>query len=617
MLNIGRGKIVKLALGAILPLCVLLVLVIPARGFIDPNFTPVDLVNKSDLIFAGLIQADGVDGFKLEKVQKFKGIPAAQNSLDLTECNPDNVNDLKDLLKSLSGKATAIVFFGTLQEEKFGHISLDGKWLDISGGVDGKWKVMGFNATLSGTYAGGTDMMLPFVQYILDEAEDATVPVSANAKWAESVNLGNAGGGVSALHAVLWKDGDPLCLFVASSAGDKLFKPKPEDNSFVDVTGEAKVTSKSVCAAFIDMNRDGLADLVSYDGNDLSVWELSAAGTLKAAGVPFNPQSRVVALSPISITGDGRPAVLLSTDEMPVVASFENGTWKKTQLEPGKVGAMALGVPSRCVVADLDGDGFADVLLPFDGGSVFWRGKQGGFEEAVSWELASGGGAARCALGDFNADGKLDLFMAGEQKNFLWERNVDGSYSNVIGRAGSISYKAPTGISDCSAVDLNNDGRQDLSLLYLDKAYIYHFNRGYRCMGEEGEMQLQLPAAQETPGAGEMGQIAAAYGDFNNDGAIDMAVAKADGSIFCTFLDNFKVPGIRVRLPKGVTGPVTVSVWQGKGPFCCGTHVVSGHTPIFLNVRYSDKAVLKYRLPGKGECEKTVKVENVVDVTLE
>ena len=166
-------------------------------------------------------------------------------------------------------------------------------------------------------------------------------------------------------------------------------------------------------------------------------------------------------------------------------------------------GPEDVGQPSACVVADLDNDGFVDVLQPGERGSTLWLGKAGGFERPVHVNIATGGGTALAALGDFAQNGRLGVFLAGQEKNTLWESDGKGRFRDVCGFSGSISYKCPPGASAVQVMDLNHDGRQDLCLAYEQNDLLYHFNRGFRSFAEEGE--LRLPGTQTNPGAAAPG----------------------------------------------------------------------------------------------------------------
>ncbi|MBN2584491.1 MAG: hypothetical protein JXL80_15625 [Planctomycetes bacterium] len=152
-----------------------------------------------------------------------------------------------------------------------------------------------------------------------------------------------------------------------------------------------------------------------------------------------------------------------------------------------------------------------------------------------------------------------------------------------------------------------------LCLLHEKNEFLYHFNRGFRCFGEEGELRLLPPSAKGdgSPGT-DAGQRACALADFNGDGAVDLAVAFSDGTVVCHYNDAFNKPMLRVRPTRHDLGPVTVSVWQGdKVPVCVGAATVSGRgLPVVFTLGNEFPCTLRWSEPGRPSC-----VKNVVSAT--
>ena len=216
-----------------------------------------------------------------------------------------------------------------------------------------------------------------------------------------------------------------------------------------------------------------------------------------------------------------------------------------------------------------------DVLQPAERGSLLWKGKAGGFEKPRRVAVATGGGTALAAVGDFDQDGLLDIFLAGQEKNTLWENDGKGNFREVLRYSGSPGYKCPVGACGVQALDLNHDGRTDLCLIYEQDDLLYHFNRGFRTFASEAE--VRLPGAQTNPGEPRVGQRAIAAADFNGDGSCDLAVLLTNGDLICCFNEMTGVPGVRLRLARGMTGPVTVSCWVGDDySFCSGVACRAG-----------------------------------------
>ena len=76
-------------------------------------------------------------------------------------------------------------------------------------------------------------MLLRMAQYIIRDP-DADVPVTVGVKWGSHVKVGNVPGEIAGMAAVEVGKLGKVHLFVASAAGDKLFRPKGED--FEDAT---------------------------------------------------------------------------------------------------------------------------------------------------------------------------------------------------------------------------------------------------------------------------------------------------------------------------------------------------------------------------------------------
>ena len=116
----------------------------------------------------------------------------------------------------------------------------------------------------------------------------------------------------------------------------------------------------------------------------------------------------------------------------------------------------------KAVFADLDHDGDLDLLLTGGPQRIVYRNNlDGTFTEATAaFGLAGGGDPSDAAYGDFDGDGRLDLFIANEKASDALLRN-DGAerFTDVTAKSGV----ATTGGSGAvTAGDYNNDGFLDL-----------------------------------------------------------------------------------------------------------------------------------------------------------
>jgi len=568
-----------------------------APGLIDPKFTPVHLVRQSDAICTfTLAPAGKADLWRAGVVEQLKGKPAAL-FVDLSTCKPTEIAGVRKLLAA-GAAGRAVLFAGKTGEGTKCYLSIRGQWLELTRREGARWAVDGRAPRLSGVWAGGTDMLIRTARYVLDH-RDATVPTSVATAWMEEVaDLGRLNAPPAALTTVVLP-GVGLCAFAAVPTGDRLFRAETEDEAFVEVGGKMKLATRSRQAAWTDLDGDGRVDLVSWDGKRIGLWRLSGRKVFERADPAGGyPLAQCLGLSPCTLHADGRPALLVSTPGEPFLLSRRKGAWVRGDLPPTKPDGPAPPTACPCIVGDLNGDGWWDVLQPRPRGGVLRTGGPKGLAAPARSEVASRGGNCRVAVGDFDQDGSLDVLLADGTKAALWENDGRGAFRDVTASAGSLSYKLPAGVSDCLAADLNHDGRTDLAILHATGAFTVHFNCGFRCLGEEGGLRLPDDA----------GQRAGAVADFNGDNSLDLLVALADGRLRCYYNQSFGKPVGLILPGKGVRTPTTVSVWQGGDrPFCVGAFSVRAGGA-FFTLRRRDAYVVKWPRPGKPAGTKTLKL---------
>jgi hypothetical protein len=541
---------------------VLAALAIALFGFIDPRFTPLQLVRQSTQIVAGTVQAGEGGGWRIADPAAIQGrVPA---TLALT-CAGEHADQVRALLAQGIGRP-AILFADAARDDGRCLLSIDGVWLQVRA-VPGGWSCLAPDQKLSGTFAGGTDMLIRLARYIVADP-DATVPVGVGTSWMECSRIDRLTA-VAGLAAVAVEGGDAPCLFVAAPDGDRLYRPVADEERLEDISAKVHLGSRSRRFAWHDLDGNGSADLVTFDGEGLSVRLASPVGFVDQGRLEWNAaDGQCLGLAP---AGPGR--ILVSSGRKPFLLAWQAGAWQRSELPAPGADAPA-GPASACIVADLDGDGLVDALQPLGDGGLLWRGTPAGFQAPVRSAVASPAGDVRAALGDFDGDGHLDLCLGDAGHLRLWEDDGHGAFADATAHAGSLSYKAKPAVTCCVAADLNHDGRQDLILGYGDAGFSYHFNRGFRCFGEEGG--LHLDEVRDPPAEAGLGITACTVADFDGNGADDAVVAFSDGSVFCYYNNLFDAAVIRARLAPGVAGPVTVTLWEaGKGGACVGASVVA------------------------------------------
>jgi len=75
-----------------------------------------------------------------------------------------------------------VLFSDEGKKQRKGYLSVGGRWLAIVAVKGTHWRVQSIASSMSALYAGGTDMLIRMVRYIL-AWPDAEVPTSVGACW--------------------------------------------------------------------------------------------------------------------------------------------------------------------------------------------------------------------------------------------------------------------------------------------------------------------------------------------------------------------------------------------------------------------------------------------------
>ncbi|MCS6804816.1 MAG: FG-GAP-like repeat-containing protein [Acidobacteriota bacterium] len=135
--------------------------------------------------------------------------------------------------------------------------------------------------------------------------------------------------------------------------------------------------------------------------------------------------------------------------------------------------------------------------------------------------VARGGLAAGAAFADYNNDGWLDLFVTDRGRNFLYRNNGNGTFTDVARSAGVVGrqdvlYRA------AAWGDYDNDGFRDLFVTTKPGPDILYRNNG------DGTFTNVTTLAGVGGSVGDDSSCAA-WGDYNNDGFIDLYVGNDAG----------------------------------------------------------------------------------------
>ena len=639
----------------------------PAAALIDPKFTPIHLTSQSEGILELEVGPPGPEsGLPVRVVRSLKGTsPDQPPILGTAKADPVQADRLRSVL-GRAAKRSAALFIGAFAEarqeppkEDFGMdfglgpgpapqsaapkagaaalLHVAGRWFRFKKGGQG-WLLEGEDVPLQGCWAGGTDMLLRAVAYVLADPDPA-VPVAVDATWGAHRQVGQAGGTVSGAMAVDPEGRGRLCLFISSDGGDRLFGWNRARKTLEDLTAAWKLESKSKAAAWGDFDGDGRLDLASWDGRRLALWLQTSPGSLLPRHTWAPSEVEVTSLAALDVGLKGRAGLLAGTAAGPVLLTpTEDGRWSAMPLprpnaallgeSPGATGAALrpaggatdLAPTTAPLVADFDGDDVGDVLVPLAGAAVLYPGEKPGALRGESpgatfaapkvlGGVGTGKGPAYGCVGDFDADGLLDVFLATERGFLLWQNRGQGQFEETLQEAGEVAYIAkPRGVA-CGTGDVNNDGRQDVCLLYADRPPQVFFNRGFRSFGHARELDLQ---ERELLPASGRGQQAGLLADLSGDGAQDLALVLRDGAVwlFERAVDRPAL-ALRVALPAGgpTAGPLRVLGFSGDRPLGAW-NVFPGTAEAFFGRDCPGPCRIEWRPAGGGREERRVIVES-------
>ena len=163
--------------------------------------------------------------------------------------------------------------------------------------------------------------------------------------------------------------------------------------------------------------------------------------------------------------------------------------------------------------ADYDNDGYLDLMLGGDQPTKLYHNKgDGTFEENnnTAFPLANTG---TFLWSDFDNDGHLDVFFVSNSIGALYRNKGDGTFENT----GNTFLKLSS--ATAASGDYDNDGDQDI--LVIGQAAAAYFTKIYRNKGDGTFEDSGVPL----PGVASAN--AAAWGDYDNDGDLDILIAGA------------------------------------------------------------------------------------------
>ena len=317
-----------------------------------------------------------------------------------------------------------------------------------------------------------------------------------------------------------------LDLYVTNFGKNRLYRNNG-DGTFADVADQANVGDErwGASCAFADYDNGGHLDL--YVTNYVQ-FQLDQNKTCQNKGVRTY-------CKPQEYAGE---ADLLYRNR-------GDGTYTEVTQAAGVYQPRSRGL--GVVWGDYDSDGYIDLYVANDTNEnhLFHNNRDGTFSDMAFFagvalsengEMGSGMGVD---FGDYDNDGLLDIMVTNFQDEVatLYHNDGDGFFSDAsyISGTGESTY-ASLGWSVCF-FDYDNDGAKDIFIanghisrnveLFHPETTYAQVNHLFRNLGggsfQEVTTHVGLDLSQKAPSRG------AAFGDYDNDGDIDMLVTNSNG----------------------------------------------------------------------------------------
>ena len=337
-----------------------------------------------------------------------------------------------------------------------------------------------------------------------------------------------------------------------------------------DSFGEAHLpglTGGCRSAVWADYNGDGKPDLLLATPTGPKLYTNLGGGQFRddSALLPRENAYNLTAAAWLDADGDGRPDILLANgfhglrlyrNKRPADADPKKPLPKPP--EPwfedvsaawglGPDGPVGLAKGDTLAVADVNGDGRPDFLYGAGEGMLFLNtGKK--FETSAESGIAYKPGKVGPVFGDFNNDGFPDLFVPQpDGRCKLFRNDGKGRFADVTAGAGDLGKSA--GHAVCAAWgDFDNDGHLDLVVGCLRGTNRYYHNNGD---GTFTDRSAEIGLTQRF-----FNSQAVALADLNNDGKLDL-ILNNEGQESALLLGNAQLPNKRTPVALLLPGDVS------------------------------------------------------------
>ena len=571
----------------------------PAPGMIQEMYSLERVLKECTHVFVGRIEKVDPKAraavAKIDRALKGKHVEYARVNMNLG-LGPSHHTAY--LLERLEVGSEAIIFYQRQGRSIKSLVHAGDTWYQLFATDDAKkrgkvwWRLTHIEAYMGRTFDGTTAELIRVTGDVLARRIRAPKPNAKVPKLAISrssrkrtktakapsmkIVAARAGGFGRQVHVRASGSGEVRGVSFADVNGDELLDVLfcrtagnlllvNEAKAFKESARRLGLAAGSRAAAWADYNGDDHADLLTSNFELFTNVGGQLRNDSKLLKVPGgrNPEGA----GWIDYNGDGLPDILVTNGEHGVRLYENTGkapAWFRDVSEAVGLGRRGLGTGNGDFVAffDYDADGYADFLYNLNDG-ILGANRRGRFERDKSTGIALPGGSGYkrgVSPGDYDNDGDLDLFVPAAGRARLYRNNNDGTFGDVAGESGELGgEKSPSAAAAWG--DVNADGALDLLVCHPRGSVRLYLGNG---QGRFADVAKRL-------GLGDLrGAHGAAFADLDGDGDLDLAVNLSD-KVVVAYNDLPPSKGLRhvtvhVHARRGLVGATVRAMDKSSRP---------------------------------------------------
>ena len=297
---------------------------------------------------------------------------------------------------------------------------------------------------------------------------------------------------------------------------------------------EGQIILNPHIVAFADLNKDGTQNFLLQTLTGITDFHASEGdGALSSIVQHEQAATEFGILHPVDFDHDGDLDLFSGRADISMYRNNSddedkgNETFTDVSEQTFVQTAVPQSAPAEAFSADFDDDGDIDIFVTHQGtGCTLYDNLRQGRLRAVSDEtgISQDVRYTAAAVGDYDNDGDIDIFLATADQIYLYLNRGDGSFRSDPRLEAGVRDLSPMLLKN---IDYDNDGFVDLWVSGKDGMFLFR-NDG---TGQFMEPYPLIETVTPTEAAVLHNATAGAVGDYDNDGDLDLFFINGKGEL--------------------------------------------------------------------------------------